>query len=807
MRKIKTRMGLTGLVLSVSSVMLGAAAAHAAPDGAESPQATGAQAASGGNEIDEIIVTANKREENLNRVGATVTAFSGDQLTQRQIVSVSDIANAVPGLSFAQTVGNTPVLTMRGVGFNNSSIGIYPAVSAYSDQAPLPFPVMASHSAFDLQRVEVLKGPQGTLFGANSTGGAINFVPKHASDAFEAGGDIGYGRFNEVSGNAYVSGPITDNLKARIAISGLHADGWQVSNSRPGDHNGSQDYLAGRLVADWKASDSVRFSLNVNGWTDQSEPQQGQVVGFVPVSPSNVQPQELLQPLSPQNPRAADWTPSNPPSGNRRFFQTALRTDIDITKDVTLTSLTTYDYFRQHMSGLGDGSYLATTDLISNNGRIKSFNQEIRLANASTSRVRWVVGGNIERSSTFEDQNVEYGDSSNSNPGVLFIFQSGQFNSQKIRNYAAFGNLEYDILDNVTLKGGVRYTDSQNTGSSCNYDLGDGRIASLLNILGSVLGSVPFTPVGSTGPASGKCVSLTADFVPSIVPFTTKLTENNVSWRVGADYRVSSDVLLYANVSRGYKAGNFNTAPALTAATYLPVTQESVTAYETGVKAYFLDRRVNVNLAGFYYDYKDKQVDGAINVIIVGPQSALVNVPKSRIMGVEGDISAVVAPGLTVGAAATYLNTKIQNYTGTSYLGVTGDFAGERLPFAPKWSYSFNADYRFDMPNGGAPFAGISVVGKSMQDTTIGGSSIVVPANSLNSLQPGLVHPFTTNAYALIDLRAGYESPGGKYTFTIWGKNILNKYYSSNSLVIGDYISRYTGRPATYGVKIAVKLR
>ena len=111
------------------------------------------------------------------------------------------------------------------------------------------------------------------------------------------------------------------------------------------------------------------------------------------------------------------------------------------------------------------------------------------------------------------------------------------------------------------------------------------------------------------------------------------------------------------------------------------------------------------------------------------------------------------------------------------------------------------------MPDGGAPFAGISLVGRSTQDTTIGGSSIVVPANSINFVQPGLVHPFTTNAYALIDLRAGYESPGGKWTFTIWGKNVFNKYYWNNTIVAGDYIARFAGAPATYGVKIAVKLR
>lgn len=756
-------------------------------------------------QMQEIIVTANKREQNLNRVGATITAFSGDLLKERQIVTVADIANAIPGLSFAQSSNNTPVLTMRGVGFNNASLGVYPAVSAYSDQAPLPFSVMASHSAFDLQRVEVLKGPQGTLFGANSTGGAINFVPQHASDVFQAGGDIGYGRFNEVSGNAYVSGPITDNLKARFAITGLHADDWQVSNTRPGDRNGSQDYFAGRLIVDWKASDSIRFSLNVNAWTDQSEPQQGQFVGFkaqVPIVP----PQSLLQPLSPQRPRAADWDPRYKPSGDRRFFQTVLRADIDITNDVTITSLTTYNRFHQNQTGAGDGSYLSSTDIASDDGRLRSFIQELRLANASTSRARWVVGGNLEHSSTLEDQDIQYPGSTNSNANTLFITQNGQLTEQNVNNYAGFGNLEYDIFDKVTLKGGVRYTTSHNSIKGCSYDNGDGRTAALLNLLGTLFQSGPFTPVGVTGPKYGRCISLNFANIPSHVPFTPKLNESNVSWRVGADYRILQDTLLYANASRGYKGGSGPSTGALTEAIFQPVTQESVTAYEAGIKASFLDRRVHVNLAGFYYDYKNKQVDGAIVSIVLGPLAALVNVPKSRIVGLEGDISMVVAPGLTIGGGATYLDTKIQQYSGTSYLGVTGDFAGSQLPFAPKWSYSLNADYRYAMQGGGASFAGISVVGRSTQDTTIGGSSIVVPVSPFNYVEPGLVHPFVTKAYALVDLRAGYESPGGQWTFTVWGKNVFNKYYWNNAVVLGDNIVRYAGHPATYGVKISVKL-
>ncbi|WP_152542809.1 TonB-dependent receptor plug domain-containing protein, partial [Sphingobium sp. Ant17] len=137
----------------------------------QSPSTTGSAA-----QTADIVVTANKREQNLNDVGLSITAISGDALAQRKVSSLEDIASIIPGLSYSASTTNTPIYTLRGVGFNESSLGVYPAVSVYIDQAPLPFPVLASHSAYDLERIEVLKGPQGTLFGQNSTGGAINYI-------------------------------------------------------------------------------------------------------------------------------------------------------------------------------------------------------------------------------------------------------------------------------------------------------------------------------------------------------------------------------------------------------------------------------------------------------------------------------------------------------------------------------------------------------------------------------------------------------------------------------------------------------
>lgn len=150
----------------------------------------------------DIIVTANKRNESINKVGASIAAFDTDMLENRNIVKAEELVRSIPGMALAPSTHGTPVFTLRGIGYNADALGVYPAVSVSIDQAPMPFPVLAGHSMFDLERVEVLKGPQGTLFGQNSTGGAINYIAAKPGNDLEAGFNLTYGRFNEVHGSA-----------------------------------------------------------------------------------------------------------------------------------------------------------------------------------------------------------------------------------------------------------------------------------------------------------------------------------------------------------------------------------------------------------------------------------------------------------------------------------------------------------------------------------------------------------------------------------------------------------------------------
>jgi outer membrane receptor protein involved in Fe transport len=352
------------------------------------------------------------------------------------------------------------------------------------------------------------------------------------------------------------------------------------------------------------------------------------------------------------------------------------------------------------------------------------------------------------------------------------------------------------------VRGGARYTDSRNNGTICGYSPGDGHVAELFNILGKLLGKVPFTPIGPEN-----CYTLNANLVPGQL-FDSTLSQDNVSWRVGLDYRLDDATLFYGNVSRGFKAGSFPSLTASTFAQLIPVTQEELTAYELGAKTQFLDRRVQLNAAVFYYDYKDKQIEGKERDPLFAILDILTNVPKSRVLGAEADLTVLPTTGLSVTASATYLDSRIQEYTGVNILAETENFAGSRLPFTPLWAGRVDATYRFfTFSNGGAPLVGVGATAQGETDTIAGGGAIVIPTTATNRVLPGLVHPWTTNPYATVDARLGYEAPDNRWSVTLWGKNIFDKYYWTNVVTNEDAVMRFAGLPATFGITFAAKIK
>ncbi len=759
----------------------------------------------------EIIVTANKRNESLSKVGSSVAAFDTSMLQKRNIVQLDELARAVPSLALSPSTHGTPVFTLRGIGFNADSLGVYPAVSLSLDQAPMPFPVLSGHSLYDLERVEVLKGPQGTLFGQNSTGGAINFVANKPTKELQAGINLDYGRFNEVHTTAFISGPISDTIGIRLAIDAAHRDDWQYNFTRP-DKNGEQNYVAGRLITDWAPTDHLRFELNLNGSVDRSDPQALQIIASLPSNPAAPTAEELNAPLTPHKLRAANWSntgrPGNAfqspsdsprPRGNRKLFQAFLRTDLDVTDKIALTSITTYNHLKQNMSFDLDGSQYELVDNPLDNGRISDFNQELRLSNASASgaRFRWTLGANYNHSEVDELQLITYGDNSLSNAGTNFIHISTVDNRGRINTYAAFANGDYDVNDQITLKAGVRYTKSINKNTMCNSDTTqDQNLSTLFTILGQLVG-------GKTVPlASGDCYSLNAQNLPGDL-FRYTLSEDNVSWRAGIDFKASSATLLYANVSRGYKAGAFPVITGSTQSVFLPAKQESVTSYEAGVKTRLADNAITLSSAIFYQDYRDKQIQGTVNTALFGLLQRLDNVPKSHIFGVEADVTVRPVAALTFTGSASYLKTKVDKYSGTTVFGAEKDFAGDRLPFAPSWSLVGDIEYRIPTHSGGALFVGGGVNYRTDVDAYIGGSELQIPDNGVNRWLNRI--PFRIDGYALVDARIGYDFPGDRLTVSAWGKNVFNTFNVQNVISYNNIITQATGQPATYGLSLRVR--
>ena len=815
----------SGLLASAAVVMVcGAAPAWA--DAAADAAANAAEASSG-----DIIVTANKRNENITKVGASIAAFDTSLLERRNIGKAEDLVKYIPGMALAPSTHGTPVYTLRGIGYNADALGVYPAVSISMDQAPLTFPVLAGHSLYDLERVEVLKGPQGTLFGQNSTGGAINYVAAKPTKELQAGFNLEYGRFNEIHGTGYISGPISDTLGMRLSFDASHRDAWQYNFLDPSQKNGTQDYVAARLITTWQASDSLKLELNVNGSVDRSEPQALQIIASVPSVPSAPSFAELNAPFTPQNLRAASWstaaripgpltgtaafpldpapgytpgfqyaTPAAVPTGNRRLFQATLRADLQVSDSIAITSITGYNRLTQKMSFDLDGSPYEMVDNPRDDGTIDDFSQELRISNAASpgQRFRWTVGGNYNHSKVIEFQDITYGDNSLSNQANAWIHISTVDSRGKMDNVAAFANGEYDVTDQITLKGGIRYTHSVNSERMCNTDIAPDQRVSVLFGLG----------VNN----SGACYSFFPDFSNG-KPYLGRLAENNVSWKAGIDFKPSSDLLFYANVSRGFKAGSFPVITGASVDVFAPARQERVTSYEGGFKAKFLNNMITWTGAIFYQDYKDKQIQGTVDTALFGLLQRLDNVPKSHIFGVETDLVIRPVQGLTLSGSGSYLKTKVEQYTATTVFGnILGNgygtagtpynFAGNRLPFAPSWSLTGDIDYRVTLGNGGTAFIGASANYRSDVDAYIGGSALQIPAAPYRSIK---TYPFRIDGYTLVDARIGYEFPGDRITISAWGKNVFNKFNVQNIISYNDIITQATGMPTTYGVSVKVK--
>jgi len=753
-------------------------------------------------EIGEIVVTATKRSQSINSVGMTITAATGDTLVERGITSAADLVRVTPGLNYTPSPYQEPVYVLRGVGLYESGLASSPAVTVYVDQIPLTSPIMTEVSPLDLERVEVLYGPQGTLFGQNSTGGAINYVTAKPTSSYQSGANLTYERFNKISADGFVSGKLTDNLNARLAVGAVSGGAWQYSQTRPGDQLGDTRVFQGRLLLDWHPSDRLAFELGVTGFYDNSDTHAHQLVKAVPPFPTLASRQLLAAPIASNDPRAADWPAGIGLRSKDPFFQISVRTDYNLTSDITLTALTSYQDVKQDklsdLSGidgptgaesLGGPSFLAHAL-----GRVESFNQEIRLLGKQGPFI-WTAGVYFDYMH-IDDALLFTTNDTNDQPIPsigAFEFPAGR-TITNVDDYAVFGNLDFQLNEHFTAHAGLRGTDSIRHANTCVYDWNpSGDAAALSNLfttLQEVLAAVGAkkTPVVAIAP--GGCISLTPP--PDLSPTEVRngLNEKSLSWHTGLDYKFDGGTLLYVSASRGYKSGIISPTAASQTTQFAPAKQEKLDAFEVGFKAPFFDHRAHLDGSAFYYSYTDKQLRSRVLDPTFGLLEELVNVPRSRILGLQSELTVAPVDGLNLSVAATYLDSKMtSSFLTYNQAGAHGDIKGANLPLTPKISVVADAQYGRSVSGSIKAFAGISLTHHGSSNSTFDSPAVPAP-------------DFALSAYTLLDLRAGIETADGAWRLTFFGKNVTNKFYAVDAFVAVDTLYRDAGMPATYGVTL-----
>ena len=721
------------------------------------------EAAANGEQLQDIVVTAQRREQNIQDVPVAVTAFSGETLQTSGVSNVKELAHVDPSLNFQQKSG-VFLPFLRGIGnAAGGTVGNEASVPVYIDDVYYTRLSSAYLAINSIDRVEVLKGPQGTLFGRNSSGGAIQMFTKDPGRVPEMNATIGYANYDTISGQIYASVPITDTLGWNVSFGGSNQrNGWGNSITTGEDiYLDKSATVRSKLV--WDPGSGTRIKIvgfyayqkgDIGLTTDLHRGSRSQTPG-VPF-PGYPNP-PILQPSLGDTPggfynsrlNGRNFTREEGYGGSARIDQEAGFAD--------LVSITAF----RNSKGLyhTDSDYSSLNFYNADLGHIdRQFTQEFQVKSKSGSKIDWIVGAFYLHSKQGYDPARVYGDILNFAvaPGTVQLITSRQV----VKSYSAYSQATAPLGAATNLTLGLRYTSDKVSGT--------GR-------------QVFQFPTGATAPAGAS--------------FDGSETFRRLTWKGAIDHHFTEDLMAYASVSRGYKAGTFNTLP-LTRAPALP---ETVDAYELGIKSEFLDRRVRLNGALFWNDIKNPQV---VTIISSGITSGvgLTNAQKGRVKGAEVGIDAVAAKGLTLRAAATYLDGEyirfnpapIYTLTATRLTGpVPGDASGNRPPSVSKWRWDLGANYGVD-----------SSAGKFVAD---------ISASYTGRFAWDADNRIFERAVTLLNASLSFKPAAlENVTFGVWGKNLANvKYYTvSQEFVgpggIGGDIAG-PAAPRTYGGAISVK--
>ena len=712
----------------------------------------------------DIIVTAQKREQRLQDVGIAITAFTGEDVERLGLEDADDVADFTPNVTAVNVFGNNlPNFSIRGVGLNSFAPNNSSPTAVHVDEVYYGYGVMLNFSLFDTERVEILKGPQGTLYGRNTTGGAISYFSRRPTRHFDAGLTVGYGNYQNLEIEGFVNGPIGETVSARL--SGTYRRQWSgpYYNRFLNEKHGEVDKRAWRAQVQFDPSDVFSLNVNVHGGRDRSDLAQYNMLpsGTAPGA-SPFCPQLLDGTLRGGEPncigfigeREPDDDPFTGSPGFRPFLELdALGVAVNASLDLgfaTLTSVTGYEDFDRFVAEDADGFPQTIVDDYYEN-HITQFSQELRLASDGARPVNWLLGA-YYLSDEIDSPRFEAKSFFARNFGAIVT------SIQETQSLAGFGQLEWQVANTVRLIGGLRYTWEERS-----FDATTHLTAGNRDLI-------------TDAPGTKTTLLATANDTISF---------NNVSGKIALEFKPDPDQLFYASISQGFKSGGFNGNFAFSDAQFNRFDEETLLAYEVGAKLGLLNRRLFWNTALFYYDYQDLQAVGSFITTVGGAAVnlfVLANLADARTYGFESDLWWRPDDHWDIKAGIGYLDAKFTNpRPGNEALD------GNRLTYTPQFSAS--GLVRYSAPVGSRLAGSIQVDGNYQTHyfTDVGN----IPISRVKDR-------------ALFNTRIGLGDLDERWELAFWVKNIFDLEYTTyvNNLTSTRRVLKATGYPRTYGVQL-----
>jgi iron complex outermembrane receptor protein len=732
------------------TLLRGVAAAAFAPASAFAATATTAPADQA-TAVGEVVVTAERTKENVLNVGINVTALPKALLEQNRVTTATDLATLIPNFDVKTNIpGAQQIITVRGVGLddfsssNNSSVGVYVDDIFLSSFAEMDF------TMYDLADVEVLKGPQGTLYGRNSTAGAINLISAPPRmGVFDSTATVGYGNYDTFQADGYVNIPLGDDLALRLsAQTDQQGEGYWYSRVLKTDL-GRQDMFHERAQLLYKPNDHLSVTLKLEGEENNSQIGVGKFFGSIPVAgyagacPNFSAPQNCVDihgyTDTTANPFQGDW--NHPAPYYVGSFNTTLHIDDDLGW-ATLSSITGYiDFYRQFYIDADATPYVDSE--FDQHDHVDQVSQEFRLS-GTTRGVEWLTGA------YYSNDNLH-----SYTPGSLvdLVGLNAYIHSDQQSNTAAiYGQAKWPLTNQLTLVTGLRGTYEDRTYFG---------------------GTELFVP-GNPTPLPGATVAP-----------VNAISDTNISWHAGLNWRPDSSTLVYVTSAESTKQGGFFNGITTVSAALAPYKPEHLVDYEGGIKTDLFDRTLQIDGSVFYYDYDDYQAQTFTSVGTVS-LIKLSNIAHANIYGLDLGFTWRPIEGLSVRGGLGLLHSWLGSFPYVNASGTNMEPAGNKMPDAP--DASFNAVARYEHPVFGA-MIGAAQFGATYEDFNY--------KEALNT--PYLASP----ASWVFDGRLSLATANRKWEGAFWIKNMFNEEHVIQATDDGDGDGyRMFNNPRTFGVTL-----